>query len=74
MGGGLIAFAPRQIEEHFQSKVEASPIGPPPYLHVCAIGERMVWGHPGMAGKSPRVVNSLGFLDSPSTHKPASLF
>lgn len=33
----------------------------------------MVWGHPGMARKSPRVVNSLGFLDSPSPHKPATV-
>ena len=63
MGGGLIAFAPRQIEEHFQTKVEASPIGWPTYFHVCALGERMVWGHPKIARKSPRVVNSLGFLD-----------
>ena len=63
MRGDLIAFASRQIEEHFQTKVEASPVGPPTYFQICALGERMVWGHLEMARKSPRVVNSLGFLD-----------
>ena len=73
-GGVLIAFSPGKIEEHLQSKMEAFPIGPLTYLHVCAIRERVVWGHSRMAGKSPRGVNSLGFLDSPSPYKPASLF
>ena len=70
----MIAFSPGQIEEPFQSKMEAFPIDPLTYLHVCAIRERMVWGHPRMAGKSPRALNSLGFLASPSPYKPASLF
>ena len=33
--GPLIAFSPGQIEEHFQSKVEASPIGRPADLFSC---------------------------------------
>ena len=70
----MIAFSPGQIEEPLQSKMEAFPIDPLTYLHICAIRERMVWGPSQMAGKSPRGVNSLGFLDSPSPHKPASLF
>ena len=72
MGGGLIAFAPRQIEEHFQTKVEASPIGSQTYFHVCALGERMVWGHPKIARKSPRVVNSglSGLAITPQASQP----
>lgn len=47
-GRGLIAFAPRQIEEHFQSKVEASQAVSATYFHVCALrrgwsGDTLEW-------------------------------
>ena len=39
--------------------MEASPIGRPTYFHVCALGERMVWGHPGMARKVSQKLSGL---------------
>lgn len=51
---------PRRAESRWRGRRR---VGPPTYFHACALRERMVWGHPEVARKSPRVVNSLGFLD-----------
>ena len=74
MGGGLIAFAPRQIEEHFQSKVEASPIGRPADLFSClCIGGEDGLGTPWNGKKvsqSSELSGLSGFAINPQASQP----